>query len=139
MSNGPMQTQLQDFSIYCAIRAQIDHARVLYRHLLGMWAENAAPPDRDSQATQQLTPDQQQAMLRLGMVPLADLRDGARYLGYCRNATDAVWHAELQVFRYRRSKLGILSDEDVLHPETPQEDGGGDEIFVPTSEIVGAA
>lgn len=63
----------------------------------------------------------------MGMLPKHELNDGVSYLGYCRNATVAVWRAERQAFEYLRTKFGHTFSEDIKHPE----DDNGFDIFVP--------
>ena len=65
--------------------------------------------------------------LNAGMVAKKDLVDGHTYQGYCRNATQAVWNAQKQVFVYTRTKFGSSFEETINHPE----DDNGFDIFVP--------
>lgn len=64
-----------------------------------------------------------------GMIPKSQLIDGQSYNGYCRNATEAIWHADKNRFTYRRTKFTSVFDEDICHPE----DDNGFDLFVPVS------
>jgi hypothetical protein len=77
-----------------------------------------------------------------GMIAKRDLVDGAAYWGFCRNAQEAVWHADkpsragyerqdkvLGCFTYQRTKWGSTYDEDINHPE----DDDGFDLFVPVA------
>lgn len=84
-------------------------------------------------------------MEEAGMVPKSALVDGATYLGFCRNASEAVWHADKRrkkylvdkglaheeywvgAFTYRRTKFNDTFLEDINHPE----DDDGYDLFVP--------
>ena len=50
-------------------------------------------------------------------IPLEQLKDGALYEGICRNATQAIWHADKKQFTYKRHKFGDTFDEDICPPE----------------------
>ena len=67
------------------------------------------------------------AMEELGMIPKKDLVDGATYLGFCRNAGEAIWDAGKNMFTYTRKKFGSSFNEDINHPE----DDDGFDLFVP--------
>lgn len=62
-----------------------------------------------------------------GMLAKHELRDGAVYAGFCRNATLAIWRADRQRFEYERTKFGARFPEDVPHPA----DDDGYDVFVP--------
>lgn len=74
-----------------------------------------------------MTPEKLTLAESKGMFAKKDLVDGATYIGTCRNAEEAVWHADKQRFTYVRSKWGSSYDEDITHPE----DDEGYDIFVP--------
>ncbi len=50
-------------------------------------------------------------------IPLSELVDGAQYIGHCRNACVAVWHADRQEFAYDRQKFGQSYVEYIKPPE----------------------
>jgi hypothetical protein len=66
-----------------------------------------------------------------GMIRKSDLKDGKTYLGDCRNASVATWHADKNCFTYQRTKFGSTFPEDIFHPE----DDDGFDIFTPFEEI----
>jgi len=66
-----------------------------------------------------------------GLIAKKDLEDGATYVGTCRNASKAVWHADKQRFTYIRHKFGSSFDEDIVHPE----DDEGFDIFVAVRKL----
>ena len=47
----------------------------------------------------------------------ADLEHGAYYAGRCRNASEARWNAERQVFVHWRTKFNNTFLEEIKHPE----------------------
>ena len=51
------------------------------------------------------------------IIPKKDLRHGAYYLGKCRNATVARWHAEKERFYHWRTKFGQDFIEEIKHRE----------------------
>ena len=57
-------------------------------------------------------------------IPKEELVEGARYVGKCRNATDALWNGK--VFIYRRYKFGTSFMEEI---ECPEDDRGFDVFF----------
>ena len=65
-----------------------------------------------------------------GMIKRADLKNGVTYLGYCRNAYEAVWHSDKNCFTYQREKFGSTFPEDICHPE----DDNGFDLFTPYEE-----
>lgn len=65
---------------------------------------------------------------KYGLIPKEELVDGATYLGYCRNATEAVWLAGSNAFEYQRYKWGTTYLEEAPHPV----DDRGYDVFVPT-------
>lgn len=54
------------------------------------------------------------------MIAKEDLINGALYLGVCRNAKQARWHADKNKFTYTRRKFGLSFDEDICHPDDDQ-------------------
>lgn len=64
-----------------------------------------------------------------GMIPKSQLIDGQSYIGCCRNATIAIWHADKNRFTYRRTKFNYVFDEDICHPE----DDNGFDLFIPVN------
>lgn len=64
-----------------------------------------------------------------GMLSKSQLIDGQSYIGHCRNATVAVWHADKNRFTYKREKFNSAFDEDICHPE----DDNGFDLFIPVS------
>lgn len=57
-------------------------------------------------------------------IPKDQLEVGARYVGTCRNATDALWNGK--VFLYTRHKFGHTFQEEI---ECPEDDRGFDVFF----------
>ena len=70
-------------------------------------------------------------LIRCGAIPKAELKPHARYLGSCRNATEAEWTGEN--FIYCRHKWGTEYIDDINHFE--DDDGYGYDLFVPIKEI----
>lgn len=70
-------------------------------------------------------------LIKAHAIPKKDLKDGVKYKGKCRNASEAVWHADKNVFTYKRHKFGDVFDEDINHFE----DDDGYDLFVPIKEI----
>lgn len=66
-----------------------------------------------------------------GMIAKHELRDGAMYAGYCRNAGTAVWNAKLDRFIIERTKFGDRIDEALPHPA----DDEGFDVFVPVLDL----
>ena len=66
-----------------------------------------------------------------GMIRKSHLKDGAKYKGRCRNASEAIWDAEREVFVYQREKFGTTFPEDINHPE----DDNGYDLFIPQEEV----
>lgn len=77
-----------------------------------------------------VTPEKLEQAYAEGMIRKEDLRDGVTYLGTCRNANEAVWHADKERFTYMRTKLGSTFPEDIVHPV----DDLGFDIFIPVAE-----
>ena len=75
----------------------------------------------------------QQKMIELGAIPKDALVDKHTYLGNCRNAHKAVWHAGLDggVFVYERTKFGCTYPEEINHFQ----DDNGYDVFVPIKDI----
>jgi len=46
-----------------------------------------------------------------------ELKHGAYYTGTCRNASEARWNANEQVFYHWRTKFGTKFIETICHPE----------------------
>ena len=59
------------------------------------------------------------------MVAKSDLKDGAWYVGECRNANLAQWDAKRGVFVHWRQKFEKLFPETIKHPE----DDDGFDVF----------
>ena len=70
-------------------------------------------------------------LIKAGAIPKKDLVDGKTYCGKCRNAYEAVWHQDKNVFIYKRNKFGFIYDEDINHFE----DDNGYDLFVPIGII----
>lgn len=66
-----------------------------------------------------------------GMIPKSQLKDGATYIGSCRNALTAIWDENRQVFWYTREKLNNYFSEWIKHPE----DDDGNDLFIPVAEV----
>ena len=79
-------------------------------------------------------PDALEVAKENGLIGKADLVDGALYVGWCRNAGLARWHADTQRFVYQRTKFGSTFEETIVHPE----DDEGFDIFVPVGLATGA-
>ena len=78
-----------------------------------------------------VTPENLAKAIEDGLIPKKDLEDGATYFGTCRNASQAVWHADKQRFTYLRYKFGSEYPEDIVHPE----DDEGADIFVAVKKL----
>jgi len=70
-------------------------------------------------------------LVKAGAIPKKDLVDGEKYYGDCRNAYEAIWHKNKNVFTYRRNKFGFEFDEDINHFE----DDDGYDLFVPIKKL----
>lgn len=70
-------------------------------------------------------------IIELGGIPKKDLIDNAIYIGECRNASSAIWHADKNKFTYTRYKFGSVFDEDINHFE----DDNGFDLFVPLTKF----
>jgi hypothetical protein len=66
-----------------------------------------------------------------GVLRKEELEDGAKYIGKCRNAGEAVWHKDKNCFTYLRHKMGGAFDEDINHLA----DDDGFDLFVPIKKI----
>lgn len=72
-------------------------------------------------------------------IPKKDLKHGAYYKGTCRNASEARWDTNHDVFWHYRTKFNYTFLEEIKHPEDddyydvfyPQE-----ELETPTKEII---
>jgi hypothetical protein len=80
-----------------------------------------------------ITPFHIEKLINAGAIAKKDLKDGVKYIGKCRNAHEAVWYADKNVFTYKRHKFGYVFDEDINHFE----DDNGYDLFVPIKEITG--
>jgi hypothetical protein len=56
-----------------------------------------------------------------------DLIDNVKYFGECRNASEAIWHADKQKFTYLRTKFKDTFHEDINHLA----DDDGYDLFIP--------
>ena len=66
------------------------------------------------------------------LLPKSALRDGAYYIGRCRNACVARWNARQQCFYHWREKLGRIYIQKIKHPvDEPQYD-----VFRPLKELL---
>jgi hypothetical protein len=65
-------------------------------------------------------------------IKLEDLKDREIYKGDCRNASKAMWIAEVQKFIIVREKFGYCFLEDVAHPELDD----GYDLFITDGETV---
>lgn len=81
-----------------------------------------------------ITPFHVKQLVKAGAIAKKDLKNGTAYLGKCRNAHEAIWHADKNVFIYKRHKFGDIFDEDINHFE----DDNGYDLFVPIKEITGS-
>ena len=68
-------------------------------------------------------------LIRCGAIPKNKLIKGKRYLGSCRNATEATWNGE--EFEYERCKFGTCYMDSVNHFQ----DDDGYDLFVPIKEV----
>lgn len=67
----------------------------------------------------------QSTLIESGAIPLNELEVGKTYVGFCRNASEAIWKGNK--FVYKRTKWGNTYDEEINHF---QNDDGFD-VFVP--------
>lgn len=67
----------------------------------------------------------QTKLIEQGAIPLHLLETGKTYIGFCRNASEAVWLGDK--FEYMRTKFGATFPEKINHF---QNDDGYD-VFVP--------
>lgn len=67
----------------------------------------------------------QDVLIKHGAIPLEKLEVGKTYVGFCRNASEAIWRGEK--FVYERNKFGFIFKEEINHF---QNDDGYD-VFVP--------
>lgn len=77
-----------------------------------------------------VTPEKLERAYEMGLIRKEDLKDGSTYIGTCRNASEAVWHAKKERFTYQREKFGDVFPEDIVHPV----DDCGFDIFIPVQE-----
>lgn len=70
-------------------------------------------------------------LIKAGAIPKKDLIDGKTYYGKCRNADQAIWHADKNVFVYKRHKFGDTFSEEIKHFE----DDNGYDLFVPIKQL----
>lgn len=82
------------------------------------------------QLSNPIKPGELEQAYKEGLIRKSDLKDGVTYLGNCRNAREAVWHADKDCFTYMRTKFGHTFPEDINHPE----DDDGFDLFTPTEE-----
>lgn len=68
-------------------------------------------------------------LVRCGAIKKEDLEVGCRYLGTCRNASEAVWDGT--VFVYDRTKFGSTFKEKINHFQ----DDNWYDLFVPIRKI----
>lgn len=68
-------------------------------------------------------------LIECGAIPKKDLVIGKKYLGSCRNASEAKWNGFY--FTYDRWKFGIKQRDEINHFE----DDDGHDLFVPIKEI----
>jgi hypothetical protein len=66
------------------------------------------------------------------MIPKNEMKDGAWYTGFCRNANMAKWDGTRQKFVYLRYKFGYIKD-DIEHFEDVAKDRL--DGFVPLTEV----
>lgn len=64
-------------------------------------------------------------LLECGAIPKKDLIKGKKYIGSCRNSSEAIWNGSK--FIYKRYKWGTFYDDDINHFE----DDNGFDLFVP--------
>jgi len=72
------------------------------------------------------------ACYKAGMIPQEKLVHGKVYVGYCRNADEALWQQDIKSFVYLRGKFGDIFDEMIPSPE----DDNGFDVFVPVAEVL---
>lgn len=78
-----------------------------------------------------VTPELLEKAVAHGMFARNELEDGVTYTGHCRNASQAVWHADKGKFIYQRQKFGQTFSEDIVHPQ----DDEGYDVFVPVGKV----
>lgn len=66
------------------------------------------------------------------MITKQQLEHGAYYAGHCRNATEARWDANRQLFFYWRYKFGQTFKEEICHPEDEQRY----DVFIPEHKLI---
>lgn len=64
-------------------------------------------------------------LIECGAIPKKDLIIGKKYLGSCRNASEAKWNGVC--FKYERFKYGIRHIDEINHFE----DDDGHDLFIP--------
>ena len=68
-------------------------------------------------------------LLECGAIPKKSLIVGGKYIGSCRNSSEAVWNGSK--FTYMRHKWGTNYDEEINHFE----DDDGFDLFVPIKQV----
>jgi hypothetical protein len=97
-----------------------------------MRAERTAFYDRGGDRTSNpATREELDRNIKAGMIPMSEMKDGAYYLGWCRNAVVAKWQADKECFIHWRTKFSDVFTEKINHPE----DDDGYDVFVPLKEI----
>jgi hypothetical protein len=79
-----------------------------------------------------MKPGELEAAYTQGMLHKQDLKDGAYYLGHCRNAVVAMWSASDNCFVYMRKKFSLRYPEKIFHPE----DDNGFDLFIPLEKTI---
>lgn len=68
-------------------------------------------------------------LIECGAIPKRDLIIGKKYMGSCRNSSEATWNGT--VFIYERYKFGSYYNDEINHFE----DDDGYDLFVPLKII----
>lgn len=68
-------------------------------------------------------------LIRAGAIPKKDLIPGGKYLGSCRNSSEATWDGEK--FIYTRHKFGDTFEDKINHFQ----DDNGSDVFIPICKI----
>ena len=68
-------------------------------------------------------------LLECGAIPKNNLIIGKKYLGSCRNTSEAIWNGDR--FTYKRYKWGVYDDDEINHFE----DDDGFDLFVPIRQL----
>ena len=100
------------------------------------WLKNLEPfktsedipsiPRASTEEEQQLIID---CLVRCGAIPKKDLIKGQRYLGSCRNNSEAIWNGEC--FDYQRTKFGYTYWTTIKHFE----DECYFDVFIPIKKL----